>query len=318
MPSLLDTHGPKAAETANLWWLMFWISAAVFVLVLALLAIALARQIRPPATDARGLVRLSRLDGLTANGLVIAIGLVLPAAVMVLLLIADLRSLAVLASPATPARVTVQIKAHQFWWEVRYAEAQVTTANEIHVPVGEPVQLQITAEDVIHSVWIPQLMGKLDAIPFQTNTTWLQADQPGDYLGECAEFCGLQHAHMRFLVLAETQEHFDAWIGAQQQPAASPTDPGGAAGAQAFSRAGCISCHTIRYGDQGIGGTVGPDLTHVGGRRSLAAGTLENSLAAMEGWISNPQAIKPGNIMPAVALDADSLRALAAYLESLK
>jgi cytochrome c oxidase subunit 2 len=318
MPSLLDTHGPKAAETANLWWLMFWISAAVFVLVVALLAIAALRQIRPPATDARGLVHLSRLDGLTANGLVIAIGLVLPAAVMVLLLIADLRSLAVLASPATPARMTVQIKGHQFWWEVRYAEAQVTTANEIHVPVGEPVQLQITAEDVIHSVWIPQLLGKLDAIPLQTNTTWLQADQPGDYLGECAEFCGLQHAHMRFQVVAESADQFGAWLQQQQQPAAQPTDSAGASGAQAFSRAGCISCHTIRYGDQGIGGTVGPDLTHVGGRRSLAAGTLENSLAAMEGWISNPQAIKPGNTMPAVPLDADSLRALAAYLVSLK
>src|SRR5919202_3597636 len=242
-PSLLDTHGPKAAETANLWWLMFWISAAVFVLVLALLAVAVIRQIRPRATDPRGLVHLSRLDGLTANGLVIGIGLLLPAAVMVLLLIVALRSLWVRASPATPPRLTVQIKGHQFWWEVRYAEAQVTTPNEIHVPVGEAVLLQITAEDVIHSVWIPQLMGKLDAIPLQTNTTWLQADQPGDYLGECAEFCGLQHAHMRFLVLAETQEQFDAWIAAQQQPAIPPTDPGSSAGAQAFSRAGCISCH---------------------------------------------------------------------------
>jgi cytochrome c oxidase subunit 2 len=318
MPSLLDTHGPKAAETASLWWLMFWISAAVFVLILGLLAIAIVRQIRPRPTDARGLVHLGRLDGLASHGLVIGLGLLLPAAVMVVLLVADLRSLAVLASPASPARVTVQIKAHQFWWEVRYAEAQVTTANEIHVPVGEPVLLKITAEDVIHSVWIPQLMGKLDAIPLQTNTTWLQADTPGEYLGECAEFCGLQHAHMRFFVLAEPADQFDAWIRAQQQPAEQPKDSASAGGARAFAGAGCISCHTIRYGDQGIGGTVGPDLTHVGGRRSLAAGTLDNSLGNMEGWISNPQAIKPGNTMPAVALDADSLRALAAYLESLK
>jgi cytochrome c oxidase subunit II len=315
MPSLLDTHGPKAAETANLWWLMFWMSAAVFLLVVVLLAIAALRQIRPRPTDARGLIHLNRLDGLTANGLVLSIGLALPAAVMVLLLVVDLRSLSVLASPATPPRLTIEITGHQFWWEVRYAEAQVTTANEIHVPVGEPVLLKITAEDVIHSVWIPQLMGKLDAIPLQTNTTWLQADQAGDYLGECAEFCGLQHAHMRFFVVAEPRDQFDAWIAAQQQPAAQAED---LAGAQAFSRVGCITCHTIRYGDQAIGGSLGPDLTHVGGRRSLAAGTLDNSLASMEGWISNPQAIKPGNTMPAVALDADSLRALASYLESLK
>ena len=318
MPSLLDTHGPKAAETAGLWWLMFWISAAVFALVLALLAIAVVRQIHPRPTDARGLVHLGRLDSLASHGLVIGVGLLLPAAVMVLLLVADLRSLSVLASPATPARLTIEITGHQFWWEVRYAEAQVTTANEIHVPVGEPVLLKITAEDVIHSVWIPQLMGKLDAIPLQTNTTWLQADTPGEYLGVCAEFCGLQHAHMRSFVLAQPADAFATWIEAQQQPAEAPTDPAGAAGAQAFARAGCISCHTIRYGDQGIGGTVGPDLTHVGGRRSLAAGTLDNSLGNMEGWISNPQAIKPGNTMPAVALDADSLRALASYLESLE
>jgi cytochrome c oxidase subunit 2 len=218
MPSLLDTHGPKAAETASLWWLMFWISAAVFVLVVALLALAVLRQIRPRATDERGLVHLGRLDGLTANSLVIGIGLLLPAAVMVLLLVVDLHALSVLASPVTPARLTVQIKGHQFWWEVRYAEAQVTTANEIHVPVGEPVQLQITAEDVIHSVWIPQLMGKLDAIPLQTNTTWLQADQPGDYLGECAEFCGLQHAHMRFQVVAESADHSTPGFSSSSNP----------------------------------------------------------------------------------------------------
>jgi cytochrome c oxidase subunit 2 len=315
---MLDTHGPKAAETANLWWLMFWISAAVFALVLALLALAWLRQIKPRPTDARGLVHVGRLDGLTANVLVIGIGLLLPAAVMVLLLIVDLRSLSVLASPTTPPRLTVQIKGHQFWWEVRYAEAQVTTANEIHVPVGEAVLLQITAEDVIHSVWIPQLMGKLDAIPLQTNTTWLQADTPGEYLGECAEFCGLQHAHMRFLVLAQPADEFAAWIEAQQRPAEQPADPASAAGAQAFARVGCISCHTIRYGDQGIGGSAGPDLTHVGGRRSLAAGTLDNSLGNMQGWISNPQALKPGNAMPVLPLGAEDLRAVAAYLGSLQ
>ncbi|HET6320059.1 MAG TPA: c-type cytochrome [Chloroflexota bacterium] len=210
---------------------------------------------------------------------------------------------------------------------------------------------------------MPQLLGKLDANPYQVNTTWLQADTAGVYRGECAEFCGLQHAHMGFLVVADERADFDAWLEHQRQPAEiAPSDtptaesaatsapannnmPGNdvaatnvaangvaangvagidvaandvAAGAQAFARAGCIQCHAIRYGDGPVGGRLGPDLTHVGSRRTLAGNTLNNTLGAMEGWIGNPQAIKPGNNMPALPLDAATLRALAEYLEALK
>jgi cytochrome c oxidase subunit 2 len=193
----------------------------------------------------------------------------------------------------------------------------VVAANEIHVPAGRPVQVNVTSEDVIHSFWVPQLMGKLDMIPGKTNTTWLQADQPGAYRGECAEYCGVQHAHMAFLVVAEPPEQFAAWLEGQRQPAAEPTEPLAREGAQAFAREGCISCHEIRYGASPVGGKAGPDLTHLASRRTIGAGLLANNPGNLAGWIANPQALKPGNKMPRLNLDAESLQALVAYLESL-
>jgi cytochrome c oxidase subunit 2 len=290
----------------------------VFIVVVLLLLSALIAQRRPPAIDERGLARVGRLASLGGNGLLIVAGLVLPAAILASLLVVDVRSLAAIAGPPAAPRLTIGIIGHQFWWEIQYPDADLVTANEVHVPVGEVVQLKLTGADVIHSFWIPQLMGKMDAIPYQTNTTWLKADQAGEYRGECAEFCGAQHAHMDFVVVADPPDQFDAWLAAQQQPAAPAADAASGLGAQAFARAGCIECHTIRFGATGVGGHIGPDLTHVGSRRTLAAGTLPNTLGTMAGWIGNPQAIKPGNKMPAVPLDAESLRALAAYLESLK
>jgi cytochrome c oxidase subunit II len=315
--SMLDTHGPKAEQTATLWWLMLGAALAVFLLVMLLLGLALLRQRRPPAVDERGLARVGRLGRFGANALVVVFGLAVPSVVLVATLVWDVRTLAALAGPPAPARLTISVTGHQFWWEFRYAEADVASPSELHVPAGEPVLLEIRGADVIHSFWVPQLMGKLDAIPGQTNTTWLQADTPGTFRGQCAEFCGEQHAHMGFLVIAEPADEFAAWLDAQGRPAA-PSDPSTAPGAQLFARAGCIACHTIRYGTTGVGGQLGPDLTHVGGRRTLASNTLDNTLGNMEGWIGNPQAIRPGTLMPAVPLDADELRALAVYLESLK
>jgi cytochrome c oxidase subunit 2 len=316
MPSLLDTHGPKAAETASLWWLMFWISAAVFVLVVALLALAVLRQIRPRATDERGLVHLGRLDGLTANSLVIGIGLLLPAAVMVLLLVVDLHALSVLASPVTPARLTVQIKGHQFWWEVRYAEAQVTTANEIHVPVGEPVLVKLRSADVIHSLWVPQLHGKRDLIPGHDSSFWIEADRAGTFGGQCAEFCGYQHAQMRLLVVAESRGAFDGWLAQQRQPAAEPADDRARRGREVFLSGPCVLCHTIT--GTPAAARVGPDLTHLAGRTTIAAGILPNTPGHLAGWILDPQRIKPGVHMPSMALEAADLQALLAYLGTLR
>jgi cytochrome c oxidase subunit 2 len=317
-PGILDPHGPKADEIASLWWIMLGLGTLVFALVVLLLGSALLAQRRPPALDERQLVRPGPLASVGSNALVVVAGLAVPALILMGLLVVDLRTLAAIAQPPSPPRVHINVTGHQFWWEVRYADADVVSANEVHVPTGEPVQLALTAADVIHTFWVPQLLGKLDMLPYQTNTTWLQADQPGVYRGECAEFCGAQHAHMDFLVVAEPPDQAAQWLEAQRQPAHPANDATTALGLQTFSRVGCISCHAIRFGTTAIGGRIGPDLTHVGSRRTLAAGTLANTPTNMSAWIADPQAIKPGNAMPAIALDAESLRALATYLESLQ
>jgi cytochrome c oxidase subunit 2 len=315
---MLDTHGPKADEIASLWWLNLALALGVLVLVMLLLGLALLRQRRPPGLDARDLARVGLGARFGGTMLVVVFGFAVPVVVLGGVLFLDVRSLARIAGPPAPPQISVDVIGHQFWWEFTYTRSGVTSPNELHIPTGQPVLLKISGGDVIHSLWIPQLMGKLDAIPAQTNTTWLQADQPGTYRGECAEFCGAQHAHMGFLVLAEPADQFESWLAQQQQPAIAVSDQLSAQGVQAFSRAGCIACHTIRYGATAIGGHIGPDLTHVGSRHSLAANSLPNTPDAMAGWIADPQGIKPGSLMPGLPLDAATLGALAAYLESLR
>ncbi len=316
--SVLEPHGPKTAEIAALWWTLLVIASVVLAVVLAFLVLGLLAQRRAPPLDAQGLVRPSRLASMGSNALVVVFGVAVPTVVLLGTLVLDVRTLAAIAQPPAQPSVILTVTGHQFWWEFQYPSAGVVTAGELHIPVGEPVELHITSSDVIHSFWVPQLLGKLDANPYQSNTTWMQASSPGVYRGECAEFCGVQHAHMGFVVVADARPDFDAWLQHQQDPAAVPIDSDMAAGAQAFARAGCIQCHAIRYGSGGVGGSIGPDLTHVGSRRTIAGNTLDNTLGTMEGWIGNPQAIKPGNNMPALPLDSATLRALAVYLVSLK
>jgi cytochrome c oxidase subunit 2 len=213
---------------------------------------------------------------------------------------------------------SIQVTGHQWWWQVGYPEAEVTTANEIHIPVGEPVQVDVTSGDVIHSFWVPQLQGKIDMIPGHINRTWLQADQPGTYRGQCAEFCGDQHAFMVVLVVADPPDQYNAWLENQRQAASPPTDSVAQQGVQTFARVGCITCHTIRWGTTAAGGTLGPDLTHVASRRMLAAGALANTPGNMAGWIANPQSIKPGSDMTNLSLNADDLQSLLALMEGLK
>ena len=314
-PSVLDPRGPRAASTSDLGWLMFGLAAVIFAVVVLIMLIALVRRggqtadlTQPgerPASDRGG------------HAVIIGGGFVFPIVILTILVVLTLRTLVTLAAPPTPAGLNVQVIGHQYWWEVRYPDQYVVTANEIHIPAGQPVSLELSSVDVIHSFWVPQIMPKVDMIPGHPNTSWIQADTPGEYRGQCAEFCGLQHAHMAFLVIADSPDQFAAWVANQQQPAARPTDSSVAQGAQVFASAGCITCHAIRVGAQSTGATVGPDLTHVASRRTLAAGMLDNTRGNLGGWISNPQAIKPGNLMPALNLDAAMLRSLVAYLESL-
>jgi cytochrome c oxidase subunit II len=196
------------------------------------------------------------------------------------------------------------------------AREGLRSANEIHIPVGRPVRIQLRSSDVIHSFWAPALQGKLDLVPGQVNTTWIQADSAGVYRGACAEYCGLQHTRMQFRVVALAPPEFDAWREAQEKPAAPPTDPAAKAGQAVFMSSGCSFCHAIRGTEARA--TAGPDLTHLASRRTLAAGTLPNTTCHLAGWIGNPQAIKPGNLMPRIPLSPEELRSLLAYLATLR
>jgi cytochrome c oxidase subunit 2 len=216
--------------------------------------------------------------------------------------------------------VSIEVTGHRWWWEVRYAGAQpeeiFTTANEIHVPVGRPVTLRLRTADVIHSFWIPQLAGKLDLIPGQTNALTFQADSAGAYWGHCAEYCGLQHAGMMMSVVADSPAAYARWLEGQRRPAATPSDGDAAAGAQVFATTGGPVCHAVRGTD--AGGAIGPDLTHLASRRLIAAGLLPNTPGTLVGWIADPQAFKPGVVMPRAPLTADQIRQVVAYLQTLR
>lgn len=311
---ILNTAGPGAARIAELWWVYFWPGLAVFLAVVALLLVGLYRRHRRPMDERH-----------EASGkLWIGVGgIAIPALILLVVLAFTLRAMAQHSASSREAEargLAIRVTGYQWWWDVEYQTPEpsrrVRTANEIHVPVGQPVRLLFESGDVNHSFWIPQLQGKMDLIPGQTNTIWLQADEPGEYRGQCAEYCGEQHAHMGLLVLAQEPEQFEAWYERQLAAAAEPADSLARAGQEVFLRAGCALCHAVR--GTGALARTGPDLTHLAGRRTLAAGTVPNNRGYLGGWIANPQAIKPGNRMPAFPLEGPELQALLSYLESLR
>jgi len=216
--------------------------------------------------------------------------------------------------------LTIDVTGHQWWWDVLYEDPdpskQVGTANEIHVPVGEPVQIKLRAADVIHSFWAPNLNGKRDLIPGYTTTLWFRADTAGVYRGQCAEFCGLQHAQMGFYIVAEPRPKFAAWLAAASTPSGPPTDPTLVYGQRVFMSSGCPLCHSISGTD--ARGTIGPGLSHFKSRAAIAAGSLSNTRANLTRWILNPSAFKPGVRMPALPFKPAELNAMVSYLETLK
>ena len=216
--------------------------------------------------------------------------------------------------------LVVEVTGRQWWWEYRYLDPDPArvfrTANELHVPVGRRVELRLTSVDVIHSFWVPSLQGKMDLIPGRVNVTWLEATRPGEYGGQCAEYCGLQHARMGLLVVAQPADEFEAWAARQRASAAAPRDSLTLAGQRAFEEAACSLCHTIR--GTRAGGLAGPDLTHVAGRRTLAAGVVPNSPGHLAGWVANPDALKPGTRMPRVPMSPDAFRLMRHYLATLR
>lgn len=247
-------------------------------------------------------------------------GVVLPVLTLTVLLIYSLSVGNALHATGSP-RVRVHVIGKQWWWDVRYelpgGNGRVVLANELHIPVGEPVEIMLTSDDVIHSFWVPALAGKVDMIPGRTTRLVLKSGEGGRFRGQCAEYCGGQHALMALFVIAEPRERFEGWLARQTQSAAAPTDAFLRLGYESFFKGECHECHAIR----GTRATadLGPDLTHVGGRESLAAGVLANHVGTMGGWIAGAQDIKPGNRMPATAvLTGRELRALSAWLASLE
>jgi cytochrome c oxidase subunit 2 len=305
LQSALSPHGPAAGDIALLWWVLFWVSVVVCVAVFALLGVALLRRREQP--DARHT---------EANGLVLSLGVAIPTVILLGTFGFSLRTMQTTSTPSTKPAIKITVTGRQWWWEVRYEDPPIVTANELHIPVGQPVQLTLVSADVIHSFWVPELQKKTDMFPKQVNTSWIEADQPGDYRGQCAEFCGTQHAHMAFHVMAQTASEYQAWAVAQSAPAVAAA-PDLARGAQVFSSAGCIGCHAIRYGSGQVGGTIGPDLTHLASREYIAAGELHNARGDLAAWVVDSQAMKPGNFMPPIRLSGDDLQALLGYLESL-
>lgn len=304
--------GPQAVLLDRLGDLLYGIAAVVFILVVAALLMAVFRRregevVQEPVRERRMAMVVAVAAGATVATL----------ATVLLLSFGTGRRLT--ATPPSDA-LQVRVTGRQWWWEVQYrdsvANRWATTANEIHVPVGRPVVFELRGGDVIHSFWVPNLGVKRDMIPGQETSIWFQADTPGVYRGQCAEFCGYQHAKMAFLVVAQPPDQFTAWLEGQRDSARTPVDSLGRRGQEVFLASSCVMCHAIA--GTPAGSRVGPDLTHLAARRSIAAGTLPNTLGHLAGWIVDPQQIKPGVRMPPNALEPHDLQALLAYLESLR
>lgn len=307
----LDPHSRPAHQITTLWWAM--LVAAWIVLAGACLLLVLAWWRRRK----EGLPFLGMREGASTR-LVVIFGIVVPiVSVMVLFVAANLEVIKVTEAPAKgDTTMTVDVIARQWFWEFRYPNGGVITANELHIPAGTRVRAEVTSPDVIHSFWVPELNRKIDVIPGHPNAVLLDAGKPGRFRGQCAEFCGLQHAHMSFSVIVDTPQRFRAWLAAQAAPARAPTTPQQQAGRRLFLANSCASCHAIA--GTPARGTVGPDLTHLASRASLAALTIPNDAQHLLEWITDPQRIKPGVKMPGLALSAADFRAIRDYLASLK
>jgi cytochrome c oxidase subunit 2 len=310
--SVLDAASPQARVLATLTWWMFGIASAVLLLVVALVAVAIAigwrgerdRRLRP--SGQRAMVALG--------------GVLLPAAAAVALMVGS--AVAGRGSPAAAppeGAMTVEVTGHRWWWEAHYLDEGgrriATVANELHVPVGRPVKVLLKSADVIHSFWAPNLQGKADMVPGRTNVSWFVADREGTFRGQCAEFCGEQHAKMAFLVVVEPAARFDEWLERQAMPADAPTDPLARRGLEVFESAGCAACHAVR--GTAAAGRLGPDLTHLAARATLAAGSLPNGRGALAAWILDPPGVKPGTTMPPTPLVPEDLDALLHWLAGL-
>jgi cytochrome c oxidase subunit 2 len=308
-------YGAKADPVTLLTWGLLAISVIVVIIITVLVV---AGVLRKGVTGAGGVERIPVARG--ANGaLFVGIAVGISSLVLFGSMLWTVVVLAQVNAPKEPPALTIEVTGQQWWWKARYVTSEaardLTTANEIHIPTGKPVRIRLMSTDVIHSFWVPALTGKTELIPGLTNITWLEASRPGVYAGQCSEYCGDQHAHMGFLVVAQSPQEFQAWFDAQLKPAPTPTSAVLRDDQKEFVFH-CGMCHAVR--GTTAGGTVAPDLTHLMSRAMLAADTLKNTPANLAGWIANPQAMKPGTKMPELYLSGQQLTAIQTYLQTLQ
>ena len=315
----INPAGPNAENISRLWWLMFYVCSAVFVLVM----IAVLLSLRKRATEAADRIPVlepSEESERRRRNVVISLTTITVIILFVFLIASYSSGRSLRLNDPTKNGLSIELTGHQWWWEVRYNDVDAsnifTTANEIHIPVGVPVIFSLRGADVIHSFWVPNLAGKKDLIPGKISTIWIQADKPGVYRGQCAEYCGLQHAKMALWVVAEPQEQFNAWRQNQTQEAVAAASDAQKRGQQVFFSKTCVMCHAIN--GTPAGSNIGPNLTHVGSRQMIGAATLVNTRDHLAQWIKDSQTFKPGNKMPQHNLSDADLQSLVDYLQSLR
>lgn len=313
--SVLHPAGPRSAAVDHLWWFAFIVAAVVYLLTIGTLFWAMAR--------ARNRERNAELLPVDAHDrMKRSVTLALAASVVILLVFLGYDLSIARTRDPVPSRhpLTIEVTGHQWWWQVNYADTSVhgrfETANEIHVPVGQPVLFLLSSTDVIHSFWVPNLAGKKDLIPGYSQSFWFQADTAGIYRGQCAEFCGEQHAKMALYIVAQPLDDYRKWAAGQTGPGAPPADSVTKRGQEVFLTSPCVLCHAIS--GTPAGSHAGPNLTHLASRRTIGAGTLPNTRGNLAGWILDSQRIKPGNKMPPNMIEPKDLDALLTYLQSLK
>lgn len=311
--SALQPAGPVAQMQLDLFMLTVYIAIGIFALVVGLLLFAIIRFRRRP-----GQPEPRQVEG---NNTLEIVWTIVPVILVAIIAVPTVRGLFFMDTPPEGESITINVTAHQWWWEFEYPEYGIVTANEMVIPTGKVINLNLTSSDVVHSFWVPNLAGKMDTNPGRWNNMWLQADVPGVYYGQCAEFCGVAHANMRFRVIAETPEAFDEWLARWEEVMVEPVAHAemselAARGAQAFMDRACFACHAIAGTD--AKGVVGPNLTLFGTRTSLGAGMMDNTPENLAAWIRDPQAVKPGNQMPRLNVPEDDIQAIVAYLHSLR
>jgi len=318
--SAINSAGIQSERLSSLWWIFLGLTATVYVIVMAILIFVFFR-VRRAGRESDPDIKPDQIrEKKVAN--IIKGAVAVTALIMFVLMITSFRAgLAMDKLSQAQGPVHIKVTGQQWWWQVEYIDDQtpsnnVTTGNEIHIPVGRPIRVDLVSHDVIHSFWLPNLQGKKDLVPNYPTTLYFQADQPGIFWGQCAEFCGYEHAKMRFMVVAEPQEDFDRWDASAQQPSQTPSTDSQQLGQQIFLKSVCTQCHTVQ--GTPASGRVGPELTHVASKPYIASGSLQNNRDNLMSWISDPQAIKPGIRMPMNTYSQDDLNALVDYIQSLK